>query len=327
MKQIIQIPKDGIYSIKDGGNPETGADAALFARDAADNAGAVVDAGHLFAKNSANTASLKNGSVMLPFDRNNYTGTYGYGGSFYRNIPSAPPTPKKRLFQRKPVIYNEFALIFALIFLALGKTLMLKADFGVTAVQSIPLLLSLYFDKLSLGIWNLIVQGLYVLIALCLTHRFKLRYLLAFAVAAVYVVILDFFVEASARYAVTDMTGRIICFALGFFSSALSMTFFFRCHVPLMPYETLQKEIAAKRTISILKVKVPLDILFLSAAVALSYLLFGKIRIEALGIGTVILMFTMSVAILIITYILNKFFEFRCVFDKSEKVYGDIEDY
>ncbi|MDR3293583.1 MAG: DUF6198 family protein [Clostridiales bacterium] len=283
-----------------------------------------------------NLPDNREGTVNLPPLQAAYYGTYYYGGVKVSESPKQKPKPKIfTLIKHKPVIYNELALIFALVFLAAGKVFMIKADFGVTAVQSVPLLLSMYFDKISLGTWNLIIQGIYVLAAVFLTHKFKWRYLLAIGIALVYVFILDLFMGWAADFAVTAMNDRILSFGIGFFLSALSMTFFFRCHVPLLPFETMEKELAEKtkkfglnkNSLSILFIKVPLDIVFILISAGLSLLLFGKIRVEALGIGTVILLFTMSLAIGIITFVLNIFFDFRCIFDKTEKAYGEIADY
>jgi uncharacterized membrane protein YczE len=273
-------------------------------------------------------AGGQKGFVRLPHKERQYYGSYVVDGDVM--ISEKPPKTVKpvpkifTLIKHKPVIYNEFAIVFALFALAFGKTLMLKADLGVTAVQSIPYLLSLYFSGISLGTWNLIIQGAYVLAAVFLSQKIKLRYLFAIVITVVYVFLLDMFVDLSANIVVLDMNGRIACFATGYFLSALSVTFFFKGNMPLMPYETLEKEIAAKRKTSVIWVKIVLDIIFFAFATGLSYILFGEIRKEALGVGTLIIMLTMSFVASGINFVLNIFFTFRNLFSKTEKQYEDL---
>ncbi|MDR1906318.1 MAG: DUF6198 family protein [Clostridiales bacterium] len=265
-------------------------------------------------------SELSRGSVNLPPLQSHYFGAYTHEGALKISAPAQKPEPKSfTLIKNKPVIYNELAILFALFILAIGKVLMMKSNFGVTAVQSIPLLLSMYFQGVSLGTWNLIVQGVYVLIAVALSHKLKLRYIFAIGISLLYVFILDFCVDLADKYIIVDsMNARIAYFAVGYFLSAFAMTFFFRGHMPLMPFETLEEELAAKRATSVLFIKVFLDIVFFAFSVGLSYLLFGEIRVEAIGVGTVIIMLTMSLAIAAITFMLNIFFNFRSIFIKTK---------
>jgi uncharacterized membrane protein YczE len=266
-------------------------------------------------------------TVRLPHRERQYYGPYVVEGDALPDEPQEVVKPVPKIFtliKHKPVIYNEFAMIFALFALAFGKALILKADFGVTAVQSIPYLLSMYFGGFSLGTWNLIIQGAYVLAAVLLSQKIKLRYLFAIVITLVYVFLLDVFIDWSSGIVIDGMNGRIICFAAGYFLSALSITFFFKGNMPLMPYETLEKEIAAKRKTSVIWVKIILDIAFSAAATGLSFLLFGKIKTEALGIGTLIVMLTMSFAAAGINFVLNIFFTFRNLFLKAPKKQEDL---
>ncbi|MDR2090161.1 MAG: DUF6198 family protein [Clostridiales bacterium] len=269
------------------------------------------------------------GKIRLPPQERPYYGSYvrDGGGVMVSEKPAAvKPVPKIfTLIKHKPVIYNEFAIVFALFALAIGKTLMMKADFGVTAVQSIPLLLSMYFDGISIGTWNLIIQGVYVFAAVILSQKIKLRYLFAIGITLLYVFLLDFFVGLSDKLVVlSSLNDRIACFAVGYFLSALSVTFFFKGNMPLMPFETLEKEIAAKRKVSVVWVKVVLDLVFFAAATGLSYLLFGEIKKEAIGVGTLVIMLTMSFSAAAINFVLNIFFTFRNLFAKVKEPYEDL---
>jgi uncharacterized membrane protein YczE len=277
---------------------------------------------------SARFAGGQRGLIRLPHKERLYYGPYVVeGDALPDEAPQETVKPVPKIFtliKHKPVIYNELAIVFALFALAFGKTLILKADFGVTAVQSIPYLLSLYFGGISLGTWNLIVQGAYVLAAVILSQKIKLRYIFAIGITLVYVFLLDTFIDWSAGIVLSGMNDRIICFAVGYFLSALSITFFFKGNMPLMPYETLEKEIAAKRKTSVVWVKIVLDIAFFGFATGLSFLLFGEIRKEALGIGTLVIMLTMSFAAAGINFVLNIFFTFRNLFLKTKTQHEDL---
>ncbi|MDR1939261.1 MAG: DUF6198 family protein [Clostridiales bacterium] len=270
-------------------------------------------------RGAAELEPLKTGRIDLPPLQKYYYGSYVKDGKV--EVSKKPEAVTHSIFtiiKHKPVIYNELAIVFAIIVLAFGKAFMLKADFGVTAVQAVPVILSMKFTALSLGVWNLIVQGLYLLIAVLLAHKFNLKYVVAVIIAVAYVFCLDFAVNVVDKIQITAETERMWAFGIGYFLSAVAMTFFFHSHVPLMPFETLEKEIADKRHISVLWVKILLDLLFFVIASGMSYLFFGEIAVQAIGVGTVIIVATMGLSIWFITFVLRIFFDFRFIFIKTE---------
>ena len=62
-----------------------------------------------------------------------------------------------------PVIRGELALLLVVVINSLGVVLMLYSGSGISAISSVPYAFSDVFNKISLGTWTYIFQGLLVL--------------------------------------------------------------------------------------------------------------------------------------------------------------------
>lgn len=213
---------------------------------------------------------------------------------------------------KKIKVNGELALLVALIFLAFGIVLVIKADYGMTVVQAPVFVLSLALPSLTMGTWNYIVQGLLFVLMLMIIRKFRLSFLISFLSGIVYGLILDLF-KYLMRGMIADSTlSRIAYFIVGFIFICLAVALFFTCRAPLMPYDIFIREVAIHKKMSIPTFKWIFDISCIVVAIALGLILEG--RIMGIGIGTIIFTLLVSPIIRQIMKLLNERFEFVSLF-------------
>ena len=90
-----------------------------------------------------------------------------------------------------PVIRGELALLLVVVINSLGVVLMLYSGSGISAISSVPYAFSDVFNKISLGTWTYIFQGLLVLSLMIMRKRFVASYLFSFVVGFAFSEMLD----------------------------------------------------------------------------------------------------------------------------------------
>jgi len=208
----------------------------------------------------------------------------------------------------KKKVNGEIALLIALIILAAGIVFVIKADIGMTVVQSPVYVLSVAVNKISIGIWNYIVQGGLFVLMLLIIRRFKITYLISFLSGIIYGLILDFFTWAMMPLSADSLLKVIIFYITGFILICIAVALFFCCKAPLMPYDIFIREVSEVKKINLTKFKWGFDISCIIVSLVLSLIITG--RIIGIGIGTVIFAFFVSPVMTFIMKFLNKHIEF-----------------
>ncbi len=90
-----------------------------------------------------------------------------------------------------PVIRGEIALIVIILINSLGVVLMLYSGSGISAISSVPYAFSEVFNKISLGTWTYIFQGLLVVSLMIMRKKFVAPYLFSFVVGFAFSEMLD----------------------------------------------------------------------------------------------------------------------------------------
>ena len=90
-----------------------------------------------------------------------------------------------------PVIRGELALLLVVVINSLGVVLMLYSGSGISAISSVPYAFSDVFNKISLGTWTYIFQGLLVLSLMIMRKKFVAPYLFSFVVGFAFSEMLD----------------------------------------------------------------------------------------------------------------------------------------
>ena len=102
-----------------------------------------------------------------------------------------------------PVLRGELALLVVVLIIvivpafltmqinSLGVVLMLYSGSGISAISSVPYAFSEVFNKISLGTWTYIFQGLLVLSLMIMRKKFVAPYLFSFVVGFAFSEMLD----------------------------------------------------------------------------------------------------------------------------------------
>ncbi len=205
-------------------------------------------------------------------------------------------------------INGEFALFIGLLLLAAGIVFTIKADFGMTVVQSPVYILSVAAPKFSIGVWNYIVQGGLFIVMLLIIRRFKVSYVFSFITGIVYGLILDLFTWLFRGVSAHSMIDSIIFYILSIITVSIAVALFFCSKAPLMPYDIFVREVASAKKINLTKFKWLFDISFVSFAVVLSLLLTGSVI--GIGIGTLISALLVSPIMSLIIRFFDRYCEF-----------------
>lgn len=209
---------------------------------------------------------------------------------------------------------TELAYLLGLLVLALGVVLMEKADMGVSMVVAPAYLLYRRLrDALpffTFGMAEYLLQ-LLLLIALSIVQRcVRIRYVLSFATALLYGLILDGLMAAASILPVT-LPVRIAEYILGMIASAAGVSMLFHTYFPPEAYELFVKEIAQRAHMPVHRFKTIYDCTSCALSVLLSFAFFGFGVFEGVKWGTVLCALVNGTVIGLFTRLLEKSFEFR----------------
>ena len=191
---------------------------------------------------------------------------------------------------KKPVFYTEVGFVVSLLMLALGTALMVQGDFGVSMVTApayvLHLQLSQYFPFYTFGVAEYSTQMLALLLMVLLVRRLKFGYLLTFATAMAYGVIMDAAIRVVSLIPADSIAVRIALYVPGLVICSAAIALILRSYFPPAAYELFVKETSAKWRRPLKNVKTVYDCVSLTIAIVLSFAFFGKL--EGVGIGTIV---------------------------------------
>ena len=187
--------------------------------------------------------------------------------------------------KQKTRVPGELLLLLAMITNSLAVSLLIKADFGISALSSVPYVFSIAFPILTNGAWNAIIQSFWLLITMVVIKKVKPGYLLSFVLAFIF----GFFLDTWAGIILTwsdMMTARLIYFMAGFFLMTIGIGCFMLCGTPVLPLDTVVRALTMEKDLSVRKARTGFDLLNLTISLAVS-LIFVH-RIVGIGVGTVV---------------------------------------
>lgn len=216
---------------------------------------------------------------------------------------------------KKKTFYSELAYLFALVALAVGVMLMEKSNFGVSMVVAPAYLLYRIFNSalqwFSFGMAEYVFQ-FFVLIALLLVIReFKVTYLLSFATAVLYGLILDGVMLAGAYFPVT-LALRFVYYMLGMVICAVGVSLMFHTYLSPEVYELFVKLISKKFHIQITKFKTIYDCTSMLIGLVMSLIAFHGL--VGINWGTILCALINGWLIGRCSAFFEHFFEFRDAF-------------
>ena len=179
----------------------------------------------------------------------------------------------------KRIFYCELAYVVGLVVLALGTALMEKADFGMSMVVApaylIHLKVSQFLPYFSFGMSEYVFQAFLLIVLSLITGKVRKGYLLSFATAFVYGIILDALMGIVAWFPFAGLFLQIALYIAGLFLCAIGVALLFHTYFPPEAYELFVKELSRKFHMAIGKVKTIYDCCSCILGVVLSLCFFG----------------------------------------------------
>lgn len=207
---------------------------------------------------------------------------------------TAGPVRFRRLgtdMKEKRVFYTEAAYFAGLVILALGTSLMEKADLGLSMVVAPAYLLHLKISKVlpfyTFGVSEYVLQAILLVLLCIVLRRPKKSYLFSFVTAVLYGLILDLFISLLRDIPGGGPGGRLLVFFAGLLLGATGVSMFFHTYISPEAYELVVKEICEKYSLPVDRVKTAYDCSSCAAAILLSFVFFGFGRFEGVKGGTI----------------------------------------
>lgn len=233
---------------------------------------------------------------------------------------------KKEKMLKKRVFYTEIAYICGLILLAVGTSLMERAELGLSMVVAPAYVLHLkiapYLPFFSFGMASYLLQALLLGAMMLILRRAKLSFLFSFITAVLYGFILDgtialfaFLPEADAWYA------KALFYAVGLVISAMGLSFLFRTYISPEAYDLFVRETSSAFHVRLHRFKTCYDCVSCLVAIALSLLFFGFPPLRGVGIGTVICAFLNGTLIRLWSVSFEKLFTYEDALPKLKRFF------
>ena len=193
---------------------------------------------------------------------------------------------------KKRVFYTEVSYVLGLVIMAFGAAFTELADFGMSMIVAPAYILHLKISEIlpwfTFGVAEYCMQGSIVLLTVIAVRKFKISYLFSFITALLYGTILDMAIYIVSFGKSDNLWIRILWFVWGSVLCSIAVSLFFHTYISPEAYELIVKEISAKFSVNINKVKTMYDCISASFAVILSFGFFGVGVFRGVGIGTVI---------------------------------------
>ena len=193
---------------------------------------------------------------------------------------------------KKHSFYTELSYVVGLVMIALSVALVKSANFGVSMIVAPAYLLNQFiephFSAFTFGMAEYCFQGFLILVVIAVLRKFRLSYLFSFVTAVLYGFILDGFIFLVSFIPNGEMWQRIILFIVGQQLCTAGVALMFRTYISPESYELLVMEISKGFKLNMSRFKWAYDIMSCLIAIAMSFIFFGKWRLDAIGVGTLI---------------------------------------
>ena len=180
----------------------------------------------------------------------------------------------------KRIFYCELAYFFGIVVLAFGTALMEKADFGMSMVVApaylIHLKVSEYVPFFSFGMSEYVFQAVLLVLLSFVMRKFKKSYILSFATAFLYGIVLDIAINLVALFPYSGILWQIIFYITGLIICAIGVALLLHTYFPPEAYELVVKELSQKFNVTVGKTKTIYDCCSCVFAIALSLCFFNS---------------------------------------------------
>ena len=181
-------------------------------------------------------------------------------------------------------ISKELTFVAAIILDAIAVNLMVVSDLGISTISSLPYVLSQIVSSISFGMMNFMVQSFTLVILMCITKKPSPYYILSFIVGFIFGLLVDLF-EPIINMLPSGIILQVIYFLLGWVTMCFSVALFLISELPVMPFDTIVKDLVAFFKTDYRKTKTIIDLSFLSSAIICSFVFLKKL--VGIGVGTI----------------------------------------
>lgn len=218
----------------------------------------------------------------------------------------------------KPVFYKELCYLFGIVILAVGASMLVKANFGVSVVICPAYLLHLKLSQIwpffSFGMAEYVVQGTLLVLLILLVRRFHWSYLFSFATALFYGAVLDLILGLFALFPLEQFLPRILFFLVGLIFCAIGVSLVLHTYLSPEVYELLIREVSLRYQWKLFMVKTVYDCSSCFVSVLLSFSFFGLFHFRGVGFGTLISALCSGALVGLVGRFLERHFDLRPAF-------------
>lgn len=147
------------------------------------------------------------------------------------------------------------------------------------------------FNKISLGTWTYIFQGLLVLSLMIMRKKFVAPYLFSFVVGFAFSEMLDVH-EMWIGVLPTAIGYRVLYFIISYLLLCIGIALSNRCGLPIIPTDLFPRELADITKVKYSRIKIGYDVTCLTITALMTCIILG--HLDGLGIGTILAAFTMG---------------------------------
>ncbi len=216
---------------------------------------------------------------------------------------------------QKKTVYSELAYVIGVLLVALGTAFMTHADFGVSMVVAPSYIIHLKVSELlpfySFGMSGYIFEAFIILLTALTVKKFRLSYFFSFVTAFLFGLALDALLIPTSLIPCEHIAVRILFMILGLLFVTAGVSMLFHTYIPPEAYELFVKEVASCKGLDINRVKTAYDLSSFALSVVLSFVFFGFMHFEGIGIGTLISALINGFLIGCFTKLFDKIFIFR----------------
>ncbi len=216
-----------------------------------------------------------------------------------------------RFRQHRIRLSGELALLVGLLVNSFSVTLYAKSDVGMSTISLTAYVLSLAFSSFSFGTWSYIIQCSLIVVLIGLLKKMKAGYAIAFGLAIMYGLMIDFFYQFVLKLPDTLLL-HIMYYVLGFCGLVVGTSLLFRCRIPVLPFDTFTRDISGHFHLSYKAIRTTFDVSCLVFSAIVGFFSLGSC--EGIGVGTVVNAVFMGTAVSKMSDFLDARFSFQPVF-------------
>ncbi|MBP1736867.1 MAG: hypothetical protein H6Q60_748 [Oscillospiraceae bacterium] len=209
--------------------------------------------------------------------------------------------------KKRIVFRGELALCIVIVLNSFGVDLMLYSGSGISAISSVPYIVSEVLTCFTLGTWTYLFQTALVVALMIMRKQITPSYLFSFAVGIAFGKLMDLHQLWILQLPLT-MVLRIVYFAISYAAIVIGISLSNHCKLPIIPTDLFPRETSAILKTPYQSVKTIFDVSCLAVTLMISLTYFHCII--GIGLGTLLSAFTMGKMIGLIDAKVDKQFVF-----------------